>query len=54
VEDSNGNVSIFDKKGYIRVIDHKNPPAGEIIEYVNSEIYRKRAIYEAKTTPQLA
>jgi hypothetical protein len=54
VEDSNGNLSIFDKKGYIRVIDHKNPPAGEVIEYVNSEIFRKRAIYEAKTIPQLA
>ena len=53
VEDSNGNLSIFEKNGYIRVIDHKNPPAGEIVNVVNSDIFRKRAIYEKITTPQL-
>jgi hypothetical protein len=53
IEDSNGNVYTHDKKGYIRVIDHKNPPPGEIVEHVNSDIFRKRAIYEKKTIPQI-
>ena len=53
IEDSNGNVYKHDKKGYIRVIDHKNPAPGEIVEYVNSDVFRRRAIYEKKTTPQI-
>jgi len=53
IEDSNGNVYIHNKKGYIRVIDHKNPPPGEIVDLVNSDIFRKRAIYEKVTRPQI-
>jgi len=49
IEDSNGNKSILDKKGYIRVIDHKNPAPGEIVNTVTSDTFRRRAIYEPIT-----
>ena len=49
IEDSNGNKSILDKKGYVRVIDHKNPAPGEIVNTVTSDIFRRRAIYEPIT-----
>ena len=49
IEDSNGNKSILDKKGYIRVIDHKNPAPGEIVNTVTSDTFRRRAIYETIT-----
>ena len=49
IEDSNGNKSILDKKGYVRVIDHKNPAPGEIVDTVTSDTFRRRAIYEPIT-----
>lgn len=49
IEDSNGNLSILDKKGYIRVIDHKSPAPGEIVSTVTSDTFRRRAIYEPIT-----
>ena len=49
IEDSNGNKSVFDKKGYIRVIDHKNPAPGEIVDTVTSDTFRRRSIYEPIT-----
>ena len=52
IQDSNGNVSVYDKPGYIRVIDHKNPAPGEIVNLVNSDIFRKRSIYEINSHPQ--
>ena len=52
VEDSNGNISTFNKQGYIRVINHKNQPPGEFLPSVTSDTFRKRSIYELKTTPQ--
>jgi hypothetical protein len=53
VEDSNGNVSVHDKNGYIRVIDHKNPPPGELVLSVTSDTFRRRSIYELGSKPQL-
>ena len=53
VEDSNGNVSVHDKSGYIRVIDHKNAAPGELVTSVTSETFRKRSIYELGSKPQL-
>lgn len=53
IEDTNGNTYIHDKKGYIRVIDHKNPAPGEIVDLVNSDTYRRRSIYDIKTLPQI-
>jgi hypothetical protein len=53
IEDSNGNISVHDKSGYIRVIDHKNAPPGEIITSVTSDTFRERSIYEFDSKPQL-
>jgi hypothetical protein len=53
VEDSNGNVSVHNNSGYIRVIDHKNPAPGESVTSVNSDTFRRRAIYELGSKPQI-
>jgi len=45
VEDTNGNISVFDRQGYIRVINHKNPAPGEIVDLVNSDTFKRRTIY---------
>lgn len=47
LQDANGNVYETQHKGKIRVIDHKNPKAGDLIpSIVNSSDYSKRTIYE--------
>jgi hypothetical protein len=53
IEDSNGNVSVHNNSGYIRVIDHKNPAPGESVTSVNSDTFRRRAIYELGSKPQI-
>jgi hypothetical protein len=51
VEDSNGNKSVFNKEGYIRVIDHKKPSPEEIVTIVNSDTYKQRTIYRERLRP---
>lgn len=49
LQDSNGNVYETEEKGKIRVIDHKNPKAGDLIpEVVNPEDYLLRSHYYKK------
>ena len=46
LQDVNGNLYQTEHKGKIRVIDHKNPTAGDLIpEIVNPEDYLLRSIY---------
>jgi hypothetical protein len=46
LQDANGNLYQTEHKGKIRVIDHKNPTAGDLIpEIVNPEDYLLRSIY---------
>jgi hypothetical protein len=46
LQDANGNLYQTEHEGKIRVIDHKNPTAGDLIpEIVNSEDYLLRSIY---------
>lgn len=46
LQDANGNLYQTEHKGKIRVIDHKDPAAGDLIpEIVNSEDYLLRSIY---------
>ena len=53
VKDSNGNITEFSRSGYIRVINHNIAPPGESVKLVNSDVYRKRSIYEKGNNPQL-
>lgn len=45
IEDSNGNVSVFERKGYVLVIDHKKPAPGDFVDVVNSDTFKQRTIY---------
>jgi hypothetical protein len=47
LEDANGNLYSAQHEGKIRVIDHKNPEAGDLIpEIVTSDDYLSRTIYD--------
>ena len=49
LQDSNGNIYETEEKGKIRVIDHKNPKAGDLIpEVVNPNDYSLRSNYYSR------
>ena len=49
LKDANGNTYTTEHEGKIRVIDHKEPEAGDLIpEIVNPDDYLLRSIYETR------
>lgn len=47
IKDANGNIYKAEKKGYIRVVDHKSVFEGEIVPHqINSNDFKVQAVYE--------